>query len=197
MGDFGRFSPFLKRTPPKVGMTRQNLLCFSSVKDAIYCAICVKMGKNADFACFQPFVTSHISKPKHEFLIKIAFSNFVFLISSIVKRFLFFERQIERTKFLKIFWEKSKSWVAGNIEKIREIYIFLGVVWYSIFFVLTRDVFYVFWGGRHAQGVKSSLNCHLRGQNGGKPLKIAVFARFGPFLEVFSTFLKNGSNDFY
>ena len=35
--------------------------------------------------------------------------------------------------------------MAGNIEKKRRISIFLGVVWYSISFVLTRDVFYVFW----------------------------------------------------
>ena len=65
----------------------------------------------------------------------------------------------------------------------------------TIFF--NQDVFYVFSSGRHAQGVKSSLKRHLRGQNGGKRLKIAVFDRFGPFFEVFSIFLKNGSNDFY
>ena len=130
------------------------------------------MGKNADFACFQPFVTSHISKPKHEFLMKIAFSNFVFLISSIVKRFLFFERQIERTKFLKIFWEKSKSWVAGNIEKMAlhlpplpapspgVYYTYRWMLWKDLWQDATQPLtnryspahFYCDWFGKHKYG---------------------------------------------
>ena len=65
----------------------------------------------------------------------------------------------------------------------------------TIFF--NQDVFYVFSSGRYAQGVKSSLKRHLRGQDGGKPLKIAIFSRFGPFFEVFSIFIENGSYDFY
>ena len=221
MADFGRFWWFLKWNPPKVVMTRQIFLCFSirplsqlqyqKIHFCLYiksgrqwCHLLHNMRENGEkwgkVVIFHVLSTRwrHIFQmPKHNFLVKMDFYNFFFLISSIVKRFLFDERQIVRTKFYKIFWGDQNLGVAGNIQKKRRIYIFLGAVLYCIFLVLTQDVFYVFWGCRHAQGVKCSLKRHLRGQNGEKPLKMAVFACFRPFFEVFSLFLKNRSNDFY
>jgi hypothetical protein len=152
MADFGRFWWFLKWNPPKVVMTRQIFFCFSirplsqlqyqKIHFCLYiksgrqwCHLLHNMRENGEkwgkVVIFHVLSTRwrHIFQmPKHNFLVKMAFYNFFFLISSIVKRFLFDERQIVRTKFYKIFWGDQNLGVAGNIQKKPRICIFLGAV---------------------------------------------------------------------
>ena len=62
---------------------------------------------------------------------------------------------------------------------------------------LIQDVSYLFSDGAHSRGVKSSLNLHLGGQNGEKPLKMAVFlAIFSLFQRLFVFFSKTAPTIF-
>ena len=79
---------------------------------------------------------------------------------------------------------------------MRGISIFLGVPLFYLFFFLALVVFYVFPGGGHARGIKFPIKIRICAEKGEKPLKMAFFGHFRPFLKVFRTFLKNGSYNF-